>query len=420
LSFNHEAVAALPVASNADKALIRALCTRRFAYSLDASESAANFIAVDPATGVIPLNLIQNNISFQYDSTDSTTIADGVTCLVTAGGKRYKAASVAPPYSVLTRATVAEPGSPAVGDTYLIPTAATGADWAGKDGQIGTYTARGWVFVTMPIGCSIYVKDENAFYYRAASGTWTAGVGSIAIGAGGVNITNMLGAKASFVVKVENQTTNAPPASPVTPTAYVIGPSPTGAWSGLAGQLAICLAAGTFTIIAPVAGDQVYDKARNTLFQYNGTTWVSAVGAIVGTAYNQFTSSTGLSGSYSASTSVPQTSGGDALMNISYTMKSTTNRLRIRFSGMVSTSAAAVITAAFFLNSNSNAIAASGVSVASASTFSLVVLEHEFVPGTTSPITIGVHGGTNNGSYAFNPIYGAASVAKLILEEITA
>lgn len=279
MTFNHEAIAALPVGGPADAALIRAMCTRRFAYALAASETPGSWIAADAASGVVPLNVIQNNILFAYDSTDSTTINDGVTCLVSSDAKRFKAATIAPPYSVLTKGTTAQPVSPSIGDTYLIPAAATGTDWASKDNQIGIYTAAGWRFATSPIGRLLYVKDETAFYHRAASGTWTAGVGSIALGAGSVNVTNVLGAKASFVVKVENQTTNAPPGSPTTPTAYIIGPSPTGAWAGNAGKLAICLVAGAFTIITPDAGDTVYDKSAANTYRFNGTAWISSAGA---------------------------------------------------------------------------------------------------------------------------------------------
>jgi hypothetical protein len=340
MSFNHEAVAALPVATAADKALIRALCTRRFAYSLAAAESAANFVAVDPDTGVIPLNLIQNNILFQYDSTDTTTIADGVTCLVSNDGKRYKSATVTPPYSVLTRATTAQPVSPAVGDTYLIPTAATGAAWAGKDGTIGIFTASGWVFAVSPIGRFLYVKDETAFYHRNAAGNWTAGVGSIALGAGSVSLPNVLGATASYVVKVENQTTNTPPVSPVTPTAYIIGPSPTGSWSGNAGRLAICLVAGAFTIITPVNGDQVYDKAQNNAFTFNGTTWLPATGALLKHDFVEDKTGAGISTSGStfyvySNTTAPTTSNftsKDATSTITWTAKKVGAKLRFTYS----------------------------------------------------------------------------------------
>src|SRR5258708_3575313 len=90
MSTNHEAVAALPVLGAADKALVRAMAARRFVYCLDTSESVTNFVAVDPNAGTLPLYLLQNSVLFQFDPLDTTTPNDGITCLVTSDGKRYK------------------------------------------------------------------------------------------------------------------------------------------------------------------------------------------------------------------------------------------------------------------------------------------------------------------------------------------
>jgi hypothetical protein len=80
------------------------------------------------------------------------------------------------PSSVLTRSTIAQPATPAVGDRYLIPAAATGVDWAGMDGRVGIYTAAGWRFAILPIGRELYVEDEDAKYYRNVVGAWIAGL----------------------------------------------------------------------------------------------------------------------------------------------------------------------------------------------------------------------------------------------------
>lgn len=279
MSFAHEAIAALPTLTAADKSVLRSLVEQRFIFALTSAETATDFVAVDPDTGVLPLYLIQNNILFQYDSSDTTTTHDGVTCLVSNEGKRYKSDTITYPWSVLDKDTTAQPGSPSVGDRYIVPTSATGTNWAGQDGKIGVYTAAGWFFVTVPIGRFVYVEDETAFYHRNAAGTWTAGVGSITLGDSSVPITAIIGANASLNIKVENQTTNTPPGSPVSPVAYIIGSSPTGDWAGNAGKLAICLVDGSFEIITPAAGDIVFDKALNAHYQYKSSAWISAVGA---------------------------------------------------------------------------------------------------------------------------------------------
>jgi hypothetical protein len=275
MTFNHEAVAALPVGGPADAALIRAMCERRFAYVLASTETPGNFVAVDPASGVVVQMLFQNNIGFLYDPTDSTTVNDGVTCLVSSDGKRFKSATVTPPYSALSTTTVAEPVSPAVGDVYLIPTAATGADWAGKDGTIGIFTSRGWVFAASSIGRFLFIRDQGAFYFKNASGVWTAGVGNIALAPDSVPMSAVIGSNASFKIKVENQTTDTPPVSPSVGVVYIIGSSPTGSWAGQAGKLAVCNVAGSFAIEVPVAGDEVYDKALASDTAFNGTAWVT-------------------------------------------------------------------------------------------------------------------------------------------------
>ncbi|MGJ4932181.1 DUF2793 domain-containing protein [Bradyrhizobium sp. HKCCYLS2038] len=411
MTFAHEAVAALPNGANADAAAIRAMCERRFAYVLDTTESASNFVAADPVSGVLPQMLFQNGNGFLLDPLDSTTTADGVTCLVTFDGKRYKTNAVAAPHSVLSRTTTTQPGSPTVGDTYIIPTAATGAAWSGQDGKIGVYTARGWQFVVSPIGREIYVRDVDAYYHRNASGTWTGGVGTIALLAGSVTLQNVLGANASFTVKVENQTTNTPPASPSPPAAYIIGSSPTGAWAGNAGKLAICLASGTFTIITPVAGDQVYDNARNTTFQFNGSAWVATNGVIADTksVFNNVRGGSGTAIPWDDT--IPQISEGVQVISTTFTAKSVTNKLRIRFdASLIPDTGGIDVTAALFLNSNSNAICATSVYLASINHPGPITLLHEFVPATTSSITLSVRVGSAVGAVYWN---GTSSARKL-------
>jgi hypothetical protein len=359
---NHEAVAALPVSGDVDKAGLRALLTRRLAYALADSESATTFVAADPATSVIPLYLIQANTLFRYDSTDTTSAHDGVTVLVSSDGKRFKNQSFAGDFtSVLTKSTSAQPGSPSVGDTYLIPTAATGTDWAGKDGRVGIYTAGGWRFAILPVGHLLYVRDETAIYHKNASGVWTAGIGSITLASSSVKITNVLGANASFVVRVENQTTNTPPASPVAPVAYIIGPAPTGAWAGNTGKMAVCLVNGTFTIITPVAGDVVYDKALGLAYQYNGTTWVSQSGAIVNSS-KQFTASgsttTGGTGSYTISATTAPTTAQTYIedsVTISYAARRTGARLRFGY-GCTQQGGSGNCVIALFMDAGANAV----------------------------------------------------------------
>ena len=90
MPFPHEAVAALPVDGPASKALLRAMLTSRFIYCFDLDESVEDFVALDPESGAVPLYLLQNSTLYRYDATDTTTPHDGLTCLVTSDGLRYK------------------------------------------------------------------------------------------------------------------------------------------------------------------------------------------------------------------------------------------------------------------------------------------------------------------------------------------
>lgn len=354
MSFPHEVIAALPTAAPADKELLRALLTRRFAYCLADDELAADFVAKDPVSSIPPLNLIQGGTLFAYDETDTTTSASAV-CLVTNDACRYKSGAIEPPDSVLTYSTTAQPADVDVsdGDTFLLPIAATGADWAGKAGQIAIRVGAKWHFAINPIGRKLYVEDEDTFYYRNDAGVWTAGNGANEFAASSIPITAIIGAKASFVLKVENQTTNAPPASPVAPVAYIIGPSPTGAWAGLAGQLAICLVNGAYTVIVPAAGDEVFDKALGINVKFKGSAWVSAAGAVLGykDVYTQGTGSivTRGSGGYNyATTNFPlfTQNHDDDDVTLSYTAKAAGNILILRYSALFSLASGTIATAA--------------------------------------------------------------------------
>ncbi len=242
-------------------------------------------------------------------------------------------------YSVLSRSVLIQPDSPEVGDEYLVPPAATGADWGGMDNRVGIYLESGWHFRLPPIGFLLYVEDTKGYCHRDDRGAWIDGLGSIVLGPGSIPITSVLGANASFVIKVENQTTNAPPYSPVAPSAYIIGPSPTGPWAGQAGRLAMCLIDDEFTVISPQEGDEVWDKDLNINVRFNGTAWVSSVGAVIGFTRVSTAASvpTGFfSGSYYGYSAAvpPRTTNATRIdpVKLTVTAKTSGSKLRFRYS----------------------------------------------------------------------------------------
>lgn len=274
MTVNHAAVAAIPTVGNTDKVLLRNLLTARMAYVLADAEDSRNLVAVDPATAAVIVDLVFLGRDFHYDPTDTTTAHDGTSCLVSSDGLRYKLAQGTDvfAYAVLDNTIAAPPGSPTIGDAYLVAAAATGA-WSGKSDFIAVFTKRGWEFINFGIGRFIYVESIETYYHKDSSGDWVVGLGNQIFAAKSVPLSAAINFGARVIV--ENQTTTAPPGSPTVGTAYVIGPSATGAWAGNDGKLAICEIAGSFVIYTPVAGWLVYDKVQQIDFKFDGSAWVT-------------------------------------------------------------------------------------------------------------------------------------------------
>lgn len=76
-------------------------------------------------------------------------------------------------FAVKSATTVAPPGSPAIGDFYLVAPSATGA-WATHDNQIAIWrgSSPGWQFVTPPTAAEASTADTQLEYRRLSGGTW--------------------------------------------------------------------------------------------------------------------------------------------------------------------------------------------------------------------------------------------------------
>src|SRR5882757_41890 len=171
MTVNHDAVAALPITGSASKTLLRNVNVARMPYVLFDADDSRNVIFTDPSTGAITIDLLLFGRVFHYDPTDTTTAHDGTSCLVSADGLRYKLAVGTDvfAYAVINNTTSVPPGSPTLGDAYLVAAAATGA-WAGKSNYIAVKTNRGWEFVNFSIGRLIYQEATDAYYHKNADG----------------------------------------------------------------------------------------------------------------------------------------------------------------------------------------------------------------------------------------------------------
>jgi len=216
---------------------------------------------------------------FYYDSADTTSAHDGVSVLVSSDGRRYKLGKPQfVPYRVESYADD-PPGSPSLGEAYLIGEAPSGA-WAAHADEIAIYTVNGWVFINPDnvAGLVLYVADEDSSYQFTDAG-WRKGLGASAVGDGSIRPNHLAGTIAR-VFSVENQTTNTPPGSPAEGNCYIIGPSPTGAWSGAAGRIAVYQDS-AWVIFTPVEGWRAWDKSSDIDYVFNGSSWVSPLASAI-------------------------------------------------------------------------------------------------------------------------------------------
>lgn len=149
-------------------------------------------------------------------------------------------------------------------------------------------------------------------------------------------------------------------------------------------------------------------------------------GTIVGQAYAENASYSGPTTGIPYDDTIPTSSEGVEIISITYTMKSTTNRLRVRFKTQGSTNSAGYIIAALF-DGGSAAIEVAANTFTAAGYIGPVVLESEFVPGTTSLKTYSIRigpGGSATAAYVNGDSsarrFGGVSRATIVLEEIKA
>lgn len=106
---------------------------------------------------------------------------------------------------------------------------------------------------------------------------------------------------------------------------------------------------------------------------------------------------------------IPQNTEGDEYITVSITPKSTTNRLFIRASILLASSAAGFeMTAALFQDSTAGALAATGQTGSNSNENVIITLEYEMAAGTTSSTTFKIRAGTSGaGTTTFNGRAGA-------------
>jgi hypothetical protein len=184
--------------------------------------------------------------------------------------------------------------------------------------------------------------------------------------------------------------------------------------------------------ITTAAGDYAIITAFTTTvahvmyFKKDGTAVALPVGTIVDRSYTEYTANTSLSTVIPRDDTIPQNTEGTQIFSVSFTPKSTTNRLRIRMAGFCAGDASVgTLTAALFINAGVNAVKTTSVWNNATNTPQQQVLEYEFVPASVSSQTLAIRAGPNAGTMRYNGTtiareYGGTASVTLIIEEIVA
>lgn len=170
---------------------------------------------VDAETGAVRQGYAYADGIFLLDAADETTAHDGITCIVLIGGYRYKVQGDIRIKAVESVGIDSEPSltDSDFGKSYIDLTGVVG-----DANDIITWTSRGWVETDPDYGPPIFVKTSTdgfptgSYVHWDGSG-WVSGVGAGAILDASVPLSAIIGPAASLTIRVENQTTYAPPGS---------------------------------------------------------------------------------------------------------------------------------------------------------------------------------------------------------------
>lgn len=170
---------------------------------------------------------------------------------------------------VTSRTTAAQPGSPAAGDTYILPTSPTGTNWATFTAkQIAHYYGGSWKAWTPVEGARVWVNDEDSIW--AYNGTdWVLDTRAPMLSksvAGSANVTlTEIESRYPAIDMTGAITANISLIVTTTPKLFIIKNSSTGAYS-----ITVKTSAGSGIIVS---------QGTRALLYCDGTNVVSIAGA---------------------------------------------------------------------------------------------------------------------------------------------
>lgn len=191
----------------------------------------------------------------------------------------------------------------------------------------------------------------------------------------------------------------------------------------LPGAANILTAAGDRAIVRSEGGGNAIVVAY---LPASGAALSTPVGSVVQTAAASYTANTDItSTTLPLDDTIPQSGEGIQIISTAITPLSSTNRIRMTFTGQCTLSTTGSIAVSLFRTGDANAVGASYVGIPSANIAAQLVVTAEFVAGTTSSITLVARAGVTSGTARFNGstaarLFGGASQAVLRIEEIKA
>jgi hypothetical protein len=187
----------------------------------------------------------------------------------------------------------------------------------------------------------------------------------------------------------------------------------------LPGAANITTAAGDTCIALPISGGWYvaqYVRASDPM-----------TGRVIARAYAEYTTNAALTTAIPIDNTVPQNTEGTQIISVSFTPKTVTNRIRLRFQGEFGANATPCsVVAAVFSSASAGALRSVLITSPTADYATPIALEYEYVPGVTTALTFSVRVGPTtgftmrmNGTTA-GGFMGGTMGATLVIEEIAA
>lgn len=269
---------AFPLNANWPAATVRAKLAEAMIAVFDTANLSGEDFSIQPYPAIAVYGPDGDLTLYAYDATDTTTADDGgISCIVVSGRRYKRSGEMAVRDAAISATTATQPVSPSLGDTYIVPAAPSGDDWASKAKTVATFSARGWIFRQPFVGMIVYVEDEDAIYHYDSGGSWVKGLPIGAIQDGSIPPKKL--AHPFAILKVEDQRNDPPGSAPTVGTMYQVGTSPTGDFVGHTSAVARWNESASWEFIAPAEGDTIYRKDAGTIYTYRSGLWEPTIPA---------------------------------------------------------------------------------------------------------------------------------------------